>query len=827
MAADSLIAAESGAMSSGAYGNVKPESASAAIDYLNRVEVTITLPRFVGPDKIVVSTGGTGEMAVVTLRMGLHDAKTALYIPSDTSAIMDDLPRRVADFQQIVTHEAKLFDASNKFVKAADNLDGARFDAHATDPGSDARAAIEAKLPGLIDAWEQAGRTWWELEQRHYQLLDDFRHAYLGVAPTSASAARRVELARRIQEQTIESVEPPAPAGHPAAAAPAPEASGSSPSERRARLAAQEYRELRSQAARRRAPQSGADLLAARSDLATVVVTVGPETLSFDPATVADSTDNRPIRLVRGDAASFATQTPQRLREHSALVGGGASFDEPTRQRLRAHFATTQRPIFAPEPGATPRWDQHDLLAVWPSGAPARWLPLTESTGNADWTTTGVGRLALRQPAGDTLTDRVAWIEQWSSVPPVRANRRTPTRPTRLVQHFRLPHQPDTSGPLDAVRAGLAGVEGWTLHQDDAGNLVVSSPELPYPAGSPRSEYLDLALVLASLRAQDAQPAGPAEIRVTLTDEDTEDTVVRLLEGHQDTLHRLGTPAGDLYNPTSPTTPDHHFGTRDGQRFVGLRHLTATFDLGALQAWLSLAPALVETAGRQSPVPRPQPLGQVYRSGLPVTAITGRASITALLPPNAPARPQLAALWEVTAFQPPPVPGIQPTGRIIWVGEPGTGRTPVRTGQPWNGYARVLADTAPTRPFIVLAPLADWTGGVRDNVPELDTSLAQRQALSQLLTAMPAVAALPDAAGPLVLALHPGQTEQFRGPATVLRPARIDCAFTVTQQADTGLHSGAGWELATGTAVIPLSGNTLTLDMLRNILNGLLSVPSA
>ncbi|MCI4061371.1 hypothetical protein MRQ36_01785 [Micromonospora sp. R77] len=202
---DQQGATEAIGASAGPLGNVKPESASAALDYLSRVEVTITLAGTIGSAPRTIT--GT-ETTTVTLRMGLHDARTALGIPTTT-----DPTGRAAAFDEIARHETGLAKAADHFTAAADNLDAARFEAHFHPEGSAGRTTAEAALPELIATWEEAGREWWSLEQRHYDLLDDFRQRFLGVSP--AAAHRPGALAQRIRTQFLNSVEQPPEARAP------------------------------------------------------------------------------------------------------------------------------------------------------------------------------------------------------------------------------------------------------------------------------------------------------------------------------------------------------------------------------------------------------------------------------------------------------------------------------------------------------------------------------------------------------------------------------------------------------------------------------------
>ncbi|MFI7435825.1 hypothetical protein [Micromonospora haikouensis] len=200
-AGDTQAATESGGNATSDLGNVKPESRSAAVDYLSRVEVTVSLSYSARPARTVTSASQPDELVNVSLRMGLHDARTALHIPGDATATADDSPGRVAAFDEIVDHEAKLAKAAEGFVSAADKLDQARYDAYAAAEGSAARLAAEAALPGLHQDWERAGQAWWDLLQRHHELLDDFRHRHVGVPP-GTSATDAAALATHIQNDS-------------------------------------------------------------------------------------------------------------------------------------------------------------------------------------------------------------------------------------------------------------------------------------------------------------------------------------------------------------------------------------------------------------------------------------------------------------------------------------------------------------------------------------------------------------------------------------------------------------------------------------------------
>ena len=138
---DSLAAAESGSTATGALGNVKPESASALVDYFCTVEVTIELRNNFGRVRKPESLDGT---TTVSLRMGLHDARIALGFTDPASA-------QLTDFEAIVAREAKLHKAAGAFVDAADELDQARYTAHATSSGAE-------KIPAAVTKWQDAGR---------------------------------------------------------------------------------------------------------------------------------------------------------------------------------------------------------------------------------------------------------------------------------------------------------------------------------------------------------------------------------------------------------------------------------------------------------------------------------------------------------------------------------------------------------------------------------------------------------------------------------------------------------------------------------------------
>ncbi|MFV2021910.1 hypothetical protein [Micromonospora sp. LOL_023] len=200
-AGDTQAAAESGGNATSDLGNVKPESRSAAVDYLSRVEVTVSLSYSLLPAKTVTSASQPDELVNVSLRMGLHDARTALHIPTDTTGPANDSPGRVAAFDEIVDHESKLAKAADSFVSAADKLDQARYDAYLVPEGSAARVAAEATLPGLHQEWDLAGNAWWDLLQRHHELLDDFRHRYVGV-PEGTSGTDAATLATYIQNDS-------------------------------------------------------------------------------------------------------------------------------------------------------------------------------------------------------------------------------------------------------------------------------------------------------------------------------------------------------------------------------------------------------------------------------------------------------------------------------------------------------------------------------------------------------------------------------------------------------------------------------------------------
>ncbi|MFG1610038.1 hypothetical protein [Actinoplanes sp. NPDC049265] len=209
VAGDSHVAAETGSGATGSLGNTKPESRSAALDYLTRIEVTIhldhVLSRFVKPIKLI--SPDSAGLHVVTLRMGLHDGRAALGLGGDVGTLADDAALRLQSFTDIAAHEATLAKAADEFIAAAEKLDTARFEAYAAAENSAARAEHEQTIPGLHQEWEAAGEKWWSLEQQHYQMLDDFRHDHLGVT-ASATDARRGELSGHIRQQTLDAAEP-------------------------------------------------------------------------------------------------------------------------------------------------------------------------------------------------------------------------------------------------------------------------------------------------------------------------------------------------------------------------------------------------------------------------------------------------------------------------------------------------------------------------------------------------------------------------------------------------------------------------------------------
>ncbi|MEV4343566.1 hypothetical protein AB0J83_03680 [Actinoplanes sp. NPDC049596] len=186
-AGDAQVATESAGGSTTVLGNTKPESRSAAVDYLCRVEVTIRLDKMVGRSKFV-SSASPAVISTVTLRMGLHDARTALGLSSDAGK---------GAFEELVAHEKTLAAAADEFVAAAEKMDNARFDAYAaTGPAKD---FLVQTIPGLVTTWEEAGRKWWDLEQRHHELLHRFRHDHLGLPGSSISGGRGAELAEYVR----------------------------------------------------------------------------------------------------------------------------------------------------------------------------------------------------------------------------------------------------------------------------------------------------------------------------------------------------------------------------------------------------------------------------------------------------------------------------------------------------------------------------------------------------------------------------------------------------------------------------------------------------
>ncbi|HWS32232.1 MAG TPA: hypothetical protein VN408_05750, partial [Actinoplanes sp.] len=211
---DATVAAETQNMTAADGANVKPESRSAAVDLLSRVVVTIKLPKpladLFGTTRIVLSPAAA-DRSMVRLRMGLHDARTVLSLPE--AAAGADQPARAAEFDRLVVQEAALNRAAGGFQRAADALAEARYEGHADPDGSTgARAAAEARLPGLLDAVDRTGEIWWKLAQEHFRLVDQFRHRYIGVSTTVTGTGEPVALARLLRQITLDTVLPvPAP----------------------------------------------------------------------------------------------------------------------------------------------------------------------------------------------------------------------------------------------------------------------------------------------------------------------------------------------------------------------------------------------------------------------------------------------------------------------------------------------------------------------------------------------------------------------------------------------------------------------------------------
>ncbi|WP_433534613.1 hypothetical protein ACQPZK_20820 [Micromonospora sp. CA-249363] len=211
---DAHILDDTQKVTGGLLGNVKPESRSAAVDYLGRVVVTLTLPRhlwdvFSGP-RLVISPD-TAERSMVRLRMGLHDARIAMHLPAEPDRAGSEQPGRVAAFSAVAEQEARLAAAANAFTTAAEALDDARYTAQAARDDPTARAGHEKRLPDLLTAWDDAGRTWWELAQEHWRLVDEFRHAYIGVSTEVTDPAGPGVVLQRISEAAVSAtiVDPP------------------------------------------------------------------------------------------------------------------------------------------------------------------------------------------------------------------------------------------------------------------------------------------------------------------------------------------------------------------------------------------------------------------------------------------------------------------------------------------------------------------------------------------------------------------------------------------------------------------------------------------
>ncbi|NLU80142.1 hypothetical protein HCA58_17500 [Micromonospora sp. HNM0581] len=209
IAGDSHAATESGSSTTGGFSNIKPESRSALIDYFCRIEVEVKLSYSLFPSRTVTEVDPANEPVIVSLRMGLHDARLAIDVPADGTRSADF--ERATAFATVIEQEAALSKAADAFVAAADRLDQARYDSHAA-AGDDTRAVGEADLPALVDAWNEAGRIWWELAQRHYQLVGDFRDRFLGVPPRTspADALRLAEYVQHLSNSRIEEVTSPA-----------------------------------------------------------------------------------------------------------------------------------------------------------------------------------------------------------------------------------------------------------------------------------------------------------------------------------------------------------------------------------------------------------------------------------------------------------------------------------------------------------------------------------------------------------------------------------------------------------------------------------------
>ena len=224
LSGDSHIANDTQNMAGGGLGNVKPESRSAAVDYLTEVVVTIRLPRkpariLAGPRK--ETSPGTAERTLLRLRMGLHDARQAMHIPDNAAETGGEQSGRVAAFAAIVDQEAKLAKAAEVFTKAADALDQARYEAHAHAAGSEGRRAAEDKLEQLHTSWNDQGKAWWELAQEHYRLVEDFRYAYIGVSTKAGDPELPGRLVQQMGEDALEPRGEEAPPPRPERARPA------------------------------------------------------------------------------------------------------------------------------------------------------------------------------------------------------------------------------------------------------------------------------------------------------------------------------------------------------------------------------------------------------------------------------------------------------------------------------------------------------------------------------------------------------------------------------------------------------------------------------
>ncbi|MGW4462619.1 WXG100-like domain-containing protein [Micromonospora sp. NPDC004704] len=169
------------------FGNVKPEGPSAAVAYVCRPVVEVTLPgKWSRPLRIRHRSNEDTADPVVTvvLRMGRDDARRVLGIDNGAPVRVHD------DFDEIVANEQQLKTEADEFVEAGEAEAAARF------------AVLESRLhdgqpdDDLDQAWvaavrrrEVAEATWWETAQRHYRLLDAFQAGSVAVPSAPAPTA--------------------------------------------------------------------------------------------------------------------------------------------------------------------------------------------------------------------------------------------------------------------------------------------------------------------------------------------------------------------------------------------------------------------------------------------------------------------------------------------------------------------------------------------------------------------------------------------------------------------------------------------------------------